>query len=292
MINLQNFTLADILPRSFTSNPDNAVLAEAITEMFRYVFEQTDILDPSNPIPEMLLDIIAKEEHLDYYDDQLSADQKRALIQSSWSVHRKKGTAQAIEDVVSIILDKAKIVEWFEYGGDPYHFRIEIDGPLRSERDLPSAFRAVEKNKRKSTRLESIWFRKDDGVYYRVIYKNGRIHIHPVIAVRAGIYMPGTVHQTIVRSTTTLSNGLGQVAMSGSMYSGQKPSRVDVGTSMDNEVVVTAVLDAGSSEPPYVKYESDFEGTQATNNIDTGATPSFGTATLPFSGVTYTQKGE
>ena len=292
MIDLHDFSLTDILPASLTSNPENGALVEAISEMLRYVLGQTDILDPSNPIPEMLLDIIAKEEHLDYYDDRLSAEQKRALIRSSWSVHRKKGTPQAIEEVVSIILDKAKIVEWFEYGGDPYHFRIEIDGPLRSERDLPSAFRAVEKNKRKSTRLESIWFRRDDSIYYRVIYKNGRIHIHPVIAVRAGIYMPGTVHQTIVRSQTTSSNGVGQVVMSGSMYSGQKPSRVDVGTSMDNEVVVTAVLDSGYSEPPYVKYESDFEGTQAINNIDTGASPSFGTATLPFSGVTYTQKGE
>ncbi|TCI25580.1 phage tail protein I [Exiguobacterium sp. SH5S4] len=292
MIDLRDFSLRDILPRSLTSQPENAALTEAITEMFRFVLEQTDVLDPTNPIPEMLLDIIAKEEHLDYYDDQLSADQKRALIQSSWSVHRKKGTAQAIEDVVSIILDKARIVEWFEYGGDPYHFRIEIDGPLRSERDLPSAFRAVEKNKRKSTRLESIWFRRDDSIYYRVIYKNGRIHIHPVIAVRAGIYMPGTVHQAIVRSKTTSSNGVGQVVMSGSMYSGQKPSRIDVGTSVDNEVTVTAIVESGSSVPPVVKYEPFYEGTGASDDLGTESVIAHGTATLPFAGVTYTQKGE
>lgn len=292
MIDLHDFSLTDLLPASLTSNPENGALVEAISEMFRYVLGQTDILDPSNPIPEMLLDIIAKEEHLDYYDDRLSAEQKRALIQSSWTVHRKKGTPQAIEDVVSIILDKAKIVEWFEYGGDPYHFRIEIDGPLRSERDLPSAFRAVEKNKRKSTRLESIWFRKDDGVYYRVIYKNGRIHIHPVIAVRAGIFMPGSSHAETIKAKTTSAAGVGGITMAGAMYSGQKPSRIDVGTSSDEEVTVIAVLDSGISSPPVVRHMTEQEGMQVSDDIDAGSSTSYGSSTLPFAGVAYTQKGE
>lgn len=292
MIDLRDFSLNDILPQSFASQQENAVLVESITEMFRYILEQTDVLDPSNPIPEMLLDIIAKEEHVDYYDDRLSADQKRALIRSSWSVHRRKGTAQAIEDVVSIILDKAKIVEWFEYGGDPYHFRIEIDGPIRSERDLPSAFRAVEKNKRKSTRLESIWFRRQDGIYYRVIYKGGRIHIHPVIAARSGNHMPGTVHLCVVKSKTDVSSGTGQAVYSGSFYAGRKASRIDVGTTIDDVVTVSVQLDNGQSAPPAIKHRPVFEGTQNANAIGTGSTTSSGASTLPFAGVTYTRKGE
>lgn len=207
MIDLRNFSLNDILPHSFTSQRENAVLAEAITEMFRYVLEQTDVLDPSNPIPEMMLDIIAKEEHLDYYDDKLSAEQKQALIRSSWSVHRKKGTAQAIEDVVSIILDKAKIVEWFEYGGDPYHFRIEIDGPYSGDETLKVVFRTVNANKRQSTRLEEIIFHRD-GFYYRVIDSNEGIVAQPVVKESLMISNRAKVQIGTYRSVSELKAGL------------------------------------------------------------------------------------
>lgn len=207
MIDLHDFSLTDLLPASLTSNPENGALVEAISEMFRYVLGQTDILDPSNPVPEMLLDIIAKEEHLDYYDDRLSAEQKRALIRSSWSVHRKKGTPQAIEEVVSIILDKAKIVEWFEYGGDPYHFRIEIDGPYSGDETLKVVFRTVNVNKRHSTRLEEIIFHRD-GFYYRVIDSNEGIVAQPVVKESLLISNRAKVQIGTYRSVGDLKVGL------------------------------------------------------------------------------------
>lgn len=180
MIDVTNFSLNDILPELFRKNPEHAALADAITEIFKHVLEQTNSLDPSQPLPEFLLDIIAKEEHVDYYDDKLSAERKRALIQNSWRVHQKKGTAQAIESVVSVILDKAKVIEWFEYGGDPYHFKIEIDGPYSGDDVLEIVFRAVNASKRKSTRLEAIWF-KGDGFYYRVLDGEDGIVTQPVV---------------------------------------------------------------------------------------------------------------
>ncbi|AYP68512.1 tail protein I [Exiguobacterium phage vB_EalM-137] len=180
MIDLRHFSLNDLLPGALKNNEENAAMADAIGALFSHVLNQTEEFDPMNPLPAFLLDIIAKEEHVDYYDDKLDAEKKRSLIRNSWKVHKNKGTAEAIESVVSVLLEKAKVVEWFEYGGDPYHFKIEIEGPYSGDDVLEVVFRAVNASKRRSTRLEAIWF-KGDGFYYRVLDGEDGIVTQPVI---------------------------------------------------------------------------------------------------------------
>jgi phage tail P2-like protein len=64
---------------------------------------------------------------VDFWDDSLIEAQKRELIQKSLLLHKKKGTVWAIEEVFKAIKVNARISEWFEYGGDPYKFKIDID---------------------------------------------------------------------------------------------------------------------------------------------------------------------
>lgn len=325
MIDLQAFSLNDILPASIKNNEENRALAEAITLMLQQVFEETSILDPRMPLAERLLDIVAKENHVDYYDETLSLDQKRQLIQNSWRIHRRKGTVAAIEEVVSILLDRAQVIEWFDYDGEPYFFKIEIDGPLRSEKDLPVVFRAVNANKRFSSRLEAVWFKRGEGVYYRVIYKNGKIHIHPVIAVRSGIVMPGRSTLVLSRSISSYKNGTGSIRISGSIFSGEKENQINVGWKNDTTLFVVeesvlgtaivpqvanellngftgtvtkeelewqSVQQAGTASPPKTSYRTNNEGVQEDALNRTQSTYQGGTSTLPFSGVTFTTKGE
>lgn len=325
MIDLQAFSLNDILPASIKNNEENRALAEAITLMLQQVFEETSILDSRMPLAERLLDIVAKENHVDYYDETLSPDQKRQLIRNSWRIHRRKGTVAAIEEVVSILLDRAQVVEWFDYDGEPYFFKIEIDGPLRSEKDLPVVFRAVNANKRFSSRLEAVWFKRGEGVYYRVIYKNGQIHIHPVIAVRSGIVMPGRSILVLSRAISSYKNGTGAIRISGSIFSGEKENQINVGrkndttlfvveesingtatvpqvanelqngftgTATEEELEWQSVQQVGTAIPPKTTYRTNNEGVQEDALNRTQSTYQGGTSTLPFSGVTFTSKGE
>ncbi|WP_404274345.1 phage tail protein I [Exiguobacterium undae] len=325
MIDLQAFSLNDILPASIKNNEENRALAEAITLMLQQVFEETSILDPRMPLAERLLDIVAKENHVDYYDETLSPDQKRQLIRNSWRIHRRKGTVAAIEEVVSILLDRAQVVEWFDYDGEPYFFKIEIDGPLRSEKDLPVVFRAVNANKRFSSRLEAVWFKRGEGVYYRVIYKNGKIHIHPVIAVRSGIVMPGRSTLVLSRAISSYKNGTGAIRISGSIFSGEKENQINVGRKNDTKLFVVeesimgtasvpqvanellngftgtatkeelewqSVQQAGTASTPKTSYQASNEGVQEEALNRTQSTYQGGTSTLPFLGVTFTSKGE
>ena len=63
---------------------------------------------------------------VDFWDDSLETKDKRALIKQSLALHRYKGTTWAIEQVFEALNIKAVVKEWFNYGGEPYHFKIDL----------------------------------------------------------------------------------------------------------------------------------------------------------------------
>lgn len=78
-------------------------------------------------LPEELLDILAYDFKVDWWDDGYTVEEKRQLLKDSWYVHRHKGTKAAVERAISAIYPKTTVQEWFEYGGDPYTFQLRID---------------------------------------------------------------------------------------------------------------------------------------------------------------------
>ena len=52
--------------------------------------------------------------------------EQRQLIKESIKIHRIKGTKAAVKNVLKALNLEGKIQEWFEYSGEPYHFRIFV----------------------------------------------------------------------------------------------------------------------------------------------------------------------
>ena len=75
---------------------------------------------------EKYLPFLAYAFKVDFWDKSLSVDDKRALIKQSLALHRYKGTIWAIEQVFEALKIKAVAEEWFNYGGEPYHFKIDL----------------------------------------------------------------------------------------------------------------------------------------------------------------------
>jgi len=53
--------------------------------------------------------------------------EKRALIKNAVQIHKYKGTKFALEKVLESLNLNGKIFEWFDYAGQPYHFRVILD---------------------------------------------------------------------------------------------------------------------------------------------------------------------
>jgi len=52
--------------------------------------------------------------------------EKREIIKKAIELHRYKGTKYALVKVLSSLNINGEIQEWFEYEGEPYHFKIDI----------------------------------------------------------------------------------------------------------------------------------------------------------------------
>lgn len=52
--------------------------------------------------------------------------EKREIIKKAVELHRYKGTKYALIKVLNSLNINGDVEEWFEYGGAPYHFKIDI----------------------------------------------------------------------------------------------------------------------------------------------------------------------
>lgn len=174
MINLENFSFVDLLPHSLLQDSENVGMAAAITAMFKQVIKETSVLDPLKPIPEFLLDLIAVEEHVDFYDPTLTVEQKRQLIQRSPFFHARKGTPAAVEELIQIVFGEGRVVEWFEYGGDPGYFKVVTSNRAVTQELADQFIRALESVKRKSAWLEKVEITQEESMN---LYFGGVVHI-------------------------------------------------------------------------------------------------------------------
>lgn len=78
-------------------------------------------------LEEALLDILAEDLKVDWYDGDYTVEQKRQTVKDSLRVHKVLGSRAAVETAVRAIFPESEVVEWWKYGGKPYHFRLLID---------------------------------------------------------------------------------------------------------------------------------------------------------------------
>ena len=98
------------------------VLSERLSEIQRLT-----IYSRIDELPEELLDILAYDFKVDWWDGDYTLKEKRKTLKDSWRVHRMLGTKAAVETAISAIYQNTQVSEWFEYNGEPYHFKLLID---------------------------------------------------------------------------------------------------------------------------------------------------------------------
>lgn len=107
-------------------------------------------------LPEHLLDVLAYDLHIDWYDPDAPAAVKRDIIKQSVKIHKRMGTKYAVESVVKTYFGSGEVREWHEYGGEPHHFKILTDNPSVTDENAEQFFRILDIVKRKSSWLETI----------------------------------------------------------------------------------------------------------------------------------------
>ena len=118
------------LPRVLAEDRRMAALAAAIAKALMTHLNElplAEIYTRIDSLPEAVLDILAKDFKIDWYDYDYPIEAKRNWIKTNYYVHRSLGTAGAIKEAIRAIYPDSDVEEWFNYGGNPFYFKVVID---------------------------------------------------------------------------------------------------------------------------------------------------------------------
>lgn len=187
MIDIYNVSLLDLLPDSLKHNEDVQAIAEAITKELQDIsaeMKQVLIYSRLYELPEAVIDLLAWERHVDYYDTSLPIEQKRELVRNSIFFHRRKGTPAAVEELIKTIFGDGKVVEWFEYNGKPGYFKVITNNASATNEQAKQFIDVLNSVKRASAWLEKveISLAEDLNLYFAgVVHTGEKISLRQVV---------------------------------------------------------------------------------------------------------------
>lgn len=157
-------------PSALTYDKSILALAYAFAEMLAQHGEDVkdvDIYQIIDELPEGILDILAYDFKVDWWDYNYSVEEKRRLLKNSWRIHRFVGTPAAVSWAIDSIFGNGEVQEWFDYDGEPHHFRAFCcnDGTYRPVTDLTEFYKLVNVVKRRSSWLDGVVIGTDMGTY-------------------------------------------------------------------------------------------------------------------------------
>ena len=87
--------------------------------------------------------------------------EKRRLLHKAIELHRHKGTRWAVEQALDVLGLGCRVEEWFEYGGEPYRFRVDLISNRSISEDfyeqgIARAVDLITKSKNVRSHLEAI----------------------------------------------------------------------------------------------------------------------------------------
>jgi len=199
---LRNTRLRDIMPANITAIAEARNAAAAIDEQNARTVDDTArlaIIAGIDTLPESIIDLLAWQWRVDFYDAEADLSVKRKQVKTSIAMHRIKGTKRAVVMALRMVYDSGSVEEWFTYGGQPYRFRVHgIRGPARIE-ELKKLRRLIDVTKNARSWMEGIGFRRDIGAHVyigSVVGVNRSYEISPPrpkhAELRANVHIGGT----------------------------------------------------------------------------------------------------
>ena len=136
MINLYDGELADMLPSQMATQTQQRCISYALKKGIQWIIERANMtrtIAVIDSLPEQILDILAVEMRTPYYREEMDIEVKRRIIKRTLMWHLTAGTPGAVEELVAAVFGEGEVKEWFEYGGEPYRFKIVTNALLTED---------------------------------------------------------------------------------------------------------------------------------------------------------------
>jgi phage tail P2-like protein len=159
MADYKTLGIADSAPPSIKQDPRIVAVLEALDRELKGIHGQKGylyIIRRLDELPEEIVDLLAWQWHVDFWEASLPVEIKRQLVKNSIPWHRKKGTAGVVKEMAATVLGEATVEEWFQYGGEPYFFRIRTGDNIRDGKVFERLIKIVNAVKNVRSWLEKI----------------------------------------------------------------------------------------------------------------------------------------
>lgn len=125
-------------PKYILNDKNGYALAKAIEAAMNYlndhVLAGVRCATDYDYMPEWRLDELARELNC-LFDYDAPIEVKRQWIKSAYPMYRLYGTPAALYQYIGSYFDGIEVEEWWEYGAEPYHFRLTADGEWTPENE-------------------------------------------------------------------------------------------------------------------------------------------------------------
>lgn len=247
MIKFENADIARILPESFRSPEVEAIGYALKQEQKRMLnrIKKSMVYAAIDDLPEKILDVLAIEFRTPYYEQTLPLEKKQYLIKNALYLHSKAGTPEAIEEMIHCVFDNGELHEWFEYGGNPYCFRVTVNvGNIGIDDQTEYA---IEEKMKNFKNLRS----HCDGIIYIMEESPAKVRIISGCAIGAFIRVKPKLEEFIRTDTKKYASGnttLGEYIrakplLQYSVNANGAKSSVTAGTLESNKIKVKAKLE-------------------------------------------------
>lgn len=174
-MNDDEYKVAEHLPSSIDAEPIPSLAQVADVELGKINTDLLLIYPAIDSLNEQLIDYLAVQMHVDEYDDTENLDVKRQQVKQSFLLHRLKGTKYAVQKAVSTVYQSAKVEEWPEYSGEPYHFRVTgITAPMNETKTVNKLARLINAYKNTRSWLDYVQFNR---LYRQTFLFGGNVNL-------------------------------------------------------------------------------------------------------------------
>ncbi len=206
---MMDFDIKRLIPRFVYNDKNGHALAKALEAGLRYFLDVCqlglDVWSNVDAMPEWRLDELAWEYNIPY-DYTADVEVKRGWIHNVYALSKLYGTPEGMVQYMAPFFNGAAIQEPWDYGGDPYHFRMVFPDDWSPER-IAWATTAIHSVKNVRSVLDGYVFKGED--LRRELFEGLAIagHEHGRFAV-AAVQIEGTVYTDENGSIAMDENGV------------------------------------------------------------------------------------
>lgn len=167
MINYDNFEhgykgimdvqLTDLYPIDSIEVQCLSYVDKMLTAEYRKFTERIVIASNVDNLPESILDYLAIQYRIPYYDSTFDIEKKRALVTEGYQWSMTAGTTDCIQHLINAIFGNGKVIEWYEDGTmQEGEFDIEINEKDITEDIVKDFARILKKAKNAHSKLRNV----------------------------------------------------------------------------------------------------------------------------------------